>query len=502
MAGAISINILSNTREAVKGVDDVAEALEDAEARMRDLTKEGDKSAERMESDFRSAAKAADRSADEIKAKMRDAYQSVRRNSGDAADEAVRSQRKIAAKSAEVGQEVRQNLGEGIANAARGDFESLADTIGDTFGGAVAGIGGIATAGVAAAGAIGVGALVAALSSVEEKTAAARERAVELAQIMYENKGSVPLAERVQELISLLGSERLAQNPFEQIGRDFVDLGTNIDAAKRAAREADVPIARLLKGLTGSDIRSTKDVLASVNDELERMNEESGNTNLEDWGARKSALQAMRTELEKVVEQQELAGELASSTEFINANQIEAQAERAKASLDSMKSRLDELSQKWQGAAVDASNYFSETEEGATEFDWGAYLTDAEATIAAADEMKARLIGLPDDVRAEAERIFSSQGAVAANEYTKAYESASAADKGRFESAARANGDAAGRAQADSLRNAFGNPELTARVRVDDGALVRAQNYFDALRRKAEAGITVNMRTVNGRQLI
>jgi hypothetical protein len=491
-----TINMLSNVRAAVSGVEDVADAVEDVEGRLHDLTKEGSTATDRMESDFRSVAKSADRASDELKTKFRDAYQSVRRNSDQAADDAVKSQRRISERSAEVGQEVRQNLGEGIANAARGDFAALADTIGDTFGGAVAGIGGIATAGVAAAGAIGVGALIAALSSVEERTTAARERAIELAQVMYQNKGSVPLADRIQELITTLGSERLAQNPFEQIGRDFVDLGTNIDAAKTAAREADVPIGRLMKGLTGSDIRTTKDALESVNDELERMNQESGNVNLESYGARKTALEAMRGELEKIVEQQELAGELADSTEFINAGQIEAQAERSKVALDSLKGRLDELSQKWQGAATDASDYFAETEEGATEFDWGSYLADAEATVAAADEMKSRLVGLPSDIRAEAERIFASQGAVAANEYTKAYESASEADKGRFVSAAAANGDAAGRAQAASLKAAFGTPVVNARVAFDsssfDSAIARMQ-------RRADQGITVNTRILNGR---
>lgn len=182
MAGAISINILSNVREAVRGADDVADALQDAHDRLRDLTKEGDTSADRMEADFRSVSRAADRSSDELKSKFREAYQSIRRSSDDAADDVVRSQRRMGERSAEVGQEIRQNLGEGIANAARGDFESLADTIGDTFGGAVAGIGGVATAGLAAAGALGIGALVAAFQLAEEQRKKLEERASDLAR--------------------------------------------------------------------------------------------------------------------------------------------------------------------------------------------------------------------------------------------------------------------------------------------------------------------------------
>ncbi|MDR7113881.1 ElaB/YqjD/DUF883 family membrane-anchored ribosome-binding protein [Microbacterium trichothecenolyticum] len=177
MAGdAVSINILSNHRQAVDGITDVAEVLEDAEKAMRDLTKEGDKATDRMASDFRSVAKSADRTSDEIKSKIADAYRSVRRSSDDAADDVVRNQNRMREGSAEVGQEIRQNLGEGIANAARGDFAALSDTIGDTFGGAVAGIGGIATAAAAAAGALGLGLITAVIQQQQEDADRLKER--------------------------------------------------------------------------------------------------------------------------------------------------------------------------------------------------------------------------------------------------------------------------------------------------------------------------------------
>lgn len=186
MAGGISINILSNVREAVRGADDVADAVEDAGDRLRDLTKEGDTAADRMEADFRSVARAADRSSDELREKFRQAYRDVRRASDDTADEVVRSQRRMGERSAEVGQEIRQNLGEGIANAARGDFESLADTIGDTLGGAVAGIGGIGTAALGAAGALGLGAIVAVISSIAAESEKTKEIAAENFRSMAE----------------------------------------------------------------------------------------------------------------------------------------------------------------------------------------------------------------------------------------------------------------------------------------------------------------------------
>lgn len=183
MAGGISINILSNVRAAVAGVEDVADAVEEVDDRLHDLTKTSDKSADALEADLREVQRATDKSADMLKAKFAEAYRSVRRDSDTTADAVRRDQSRISERSAEVGQEVRQNLGEGIANAARGDFESLADTIGDTFGGAVAGIGGVGTAAIAAAGALGLGAIVAVMGSIQEEAKKSEERV----RAMYED---------------------------------------------------------------------------------------------------------------------------------------------------------------------------------------------------------------------------------------------------------------------------------------------------------------------------
>lgn len=205
MAG-ISINILSNVRGAVKGVDDVADALDDAHDALRDLTKEGDTSTDRLTDDFRKVQRSTDKTADDIKGKIRDAYRAAARSSDDAADDIVRSQRRMGEQSAEVGQEIRQNLGEGIANAARGDFEGLADVIGDTLGGAVAGIGGIGTAALGVAGALGIGAIVAAFSLADEARQKLQDRASDLASA-YIDAGSnvldaMTIASRASEFLS------------------------------------------------------------------------------------------------------------------------------------------------------------------------------------------------------------------------------------------------------------------------------------------------------------
>lgn len=164
----IEIALASETKAFKQGIETgVIKPLEDAIKKLRDL---GDTDgADKLEASLKDAQRATERLGDEtkqtaarIEREFRDAYRSAKRSADDATD----SMGKMGQRSAEVGQEVRQNLGEGLANAARGDFEALADTIGDTLGGAAAGIGGLGSAAVAGAAALGLGAVVAVIQNM------------------------------------------------------------------------------------------------------------------------------------------------------------------------------------------------------------------------------------------------------------------------------------------------------------------------------------------------
>lgn len=208
MAGGISINILADVREAVRGVTDVAEVVEEVGDRLHDLTKESGDTTDRMEKDFRDLSREADRQSDELRDKFRKAYKDVKNSSDDTKEAAVKNTRKMGEQAAEVGGEIRQNLGEGIANAARGDFESLADTIGDTLGGVTAGIGGIGTAAIAAAGAAGLGLIIGAFNAINEANEASQERIAEWADKFIEAGGRVLTAGQV-----IAGSNDILTDP-------------------------------------------------------------------------------------------------------------------------------------------------------------------------------------------------------------------------------------------------------------------------------------------------
>lgn len=231
MAGrGITIDILANVRDALKGTGDVEEALADIESTLEDMARDGDKSVDKMSRGFRDLARDADNSADKIERSYKQAYKDAARAADSSADDARRAGSRMAEQSSEVGQEIRQNLGEGLANAARGDFESLGDLIGDTLGGVTAGIGGIGTAAAGAAGALGLGALIGAFTLANEKREELTEKANELAQAYIDAGSSVldamTIAARTSEIIT--GEER-------QQALDYAKaLGVDLPTAARA----------------------------------------------------------------------------------------------------------------------------------------------------------------------------------------------------------------------------------------------------------------------------
>lgn len=225
----IESGVIAPLEDAVEALDEVAEGksldqltrdMEDAQDETKRLARETKKTADAIEDEYRNAYRSA-------------------RASADTGLDGMRKQ------SAEVGQEIRQNLGEGIANAARGDFEGLADVVGDTLGGAVAGIGGIATAAGGAALALGVGGLVGAFQAAEEKRKELEERASDLADAYVEAGATVLDAfsevERAQGVIADPEQRKKVEQYAATLGVDLsVALGAYVGRAEDLARVQEI----------------------------------------------------------------------------------------------------------------------------------------------------------------------------------------------------------------------------------------------------------------------
>lgn len=233
----IEIALASETKAFKQGIETgVIKPLEDAIKKLRDL---GDTDgADQLEKQLRDAQKATEKLGDEtkitaarIEREYRDAYRQMKRSAEEASDDSRRSMALVGERSAEVGQEVRQNLGEGIANAARGDFTALADTIGDTMGGAVAGIGGLGTAALGIAGALGLGAVTAAFQAIQQEQERAAEAAARWAEAFITAGGDVVgAAHTVAEVTSI------ATDPerYKQAQDNARNWGIDVSTAMRA----------------------------------------------------------------------------------------------------------------------------------------------------------------------------------------------------------------------------------------------------------------------------
>lgn len=417
-AGEIRADLVGDSREFVRSVDKGTEAVEDLVDELKDASQQGDKTERDFADNFRDIARAADKTGKSVKKDLKEGLKG-------AGSEAGQSGREAAASFSGGFEDVGDFVQETLANAL-GDFGPLG-----------------AAAGVALAAIVGT--VLAQAQAAQEALEASRERAIGLAQQMYEDGGPIPLTQRVSELIEVLGSERNAADPLESLANGFLDLGTNLDQTRRAAAAADIPLAQLLRGLTGADIDSTRQQLEGVMDALERVNAEDHTVVTEEWYARRKALEGVRTELEKVQTAAELAGELADTARIIPQVTPEQLANIEAAA----------------GAMVDAKgsidSFIHAGEEGVKlpTVDFAGWLAQLEGQTTTANEVKKSLLSVPPEVATEADRIWKEQGLGAADIFLDGFQQQSPEMQARIVEQLGLTGTAAGAAGASSLQGAF-----------------------------------------------
>jgi len=459
---AIKISLVGDVRQFISSFRKGKDAVEDVTDEVEELAKSGDKVEREFSSNFKAIARDADKAGTKIKSGLKEGFD-------DAAKEAGQS-----------GAEAAQSFG--------GGFEDVADFLQETLAQAFQGFGPLgAAAGVALAAALG--AALQGAADTQEKLADARERAAELAETLYENRGRLPMEDAISRVLELLPAERGSGNVLESWVNDWVDLGTNIDAVRSAATKSGTPIRTLIRGLSGADLDATAKSIEAIQRAIDSIEVTPGN--IAALGEQ-SQLSALKTQLLQVRD----AAKLATEASGLVGSSLQTQE---------YVSRVEAIGTAWENAMIDASNYVTEA-EGVTTFDWSAYLADAESTLVAANQFKRDILTVPPDIRAEAERVFAEQGAKAGASYTSAYLSASAKDRARFVEAARQNGAAAGKAQgkagADAAEQAakakaqgWGPLPLGVKVNYVDTSAV------DRLRRNPPVLYIPGRIVVNGRQV-
>lgn len=194
----ISINILADVREAVRGAGDVADAVENVSEVLHDLTKEGGTSTDRMEQDFKDLSRTADRESDEIRQKFRQAYKDVKKSSDDVSDGSKRNFGRASEASKEFRDEAVSNASE-IASSFDGSIGSIGELAQGTLGGlassTIPGIG--VAAGLAAAG---IGVITEAWTTATEATEEAKASAYEYGLTVAASGEYASATDRINEL--------------------------------------------------------------------------------------------------------------------------------------------------------------------------------------------------------------------------------------------------------------------------------------------------------------
>lgn len=175
MAGrGISIDILANVRDALKGTGDVEKALSDIESTIDDLERSGETSTDRMSRGFRDLARDADASADKLERSYKDAYRDIGRASKDAGDDMKKG---LGDGLDDVKDEAKQSGREAAASFS-GEFDDVTDYVQEVV---AQGLGPAGIAGAALIGAVGAVAT-AAIEAWNEKIDAIKDATAQMWQ--------------------------------------------------------------------------------------------------------------------------------------------------------------------------------------------------------------------------------------------------------------------------------------------------------------------------------
>lgn len=248
----INLDVTANTREAQARIKDVSKALDEVGDSLDEVAKDGEGSAEKLESGFREMARAIERDG---KLAGDGLEKNISRGARDAG-EAVR----------EVKQEALQNASE-VFSSFDGSAKSLVDGIQGTFGGLVAGLGAQYASFIplAIAGAAGVGIITSALERGDAEAQQFRARVGQLAAdlIAAGKEGGASLDYIVDRLKEAAQQSDPAADGLARL-RDIAQRSTfdYRDLAQAYAGNADGLDALIEKRL--AEVRALEDEAAAI----------------------------------------------------------------------------------------------------------------------------------------------------------------------------------------------------------------------------------------------
>lgn len=348
-----------------RGLDDVADAAEKVEKAIddidpkgiKDVAKETDRAADDVEDDAKRMEKAFDKALDDIdnsSKNLRNVGDNAKRGFKDAGDATETFK-----------DEAKQNLSETVSSF-RGDAEDLAQIVQDVFGGVVSDLGPLgAAAGTAVAAGIGIG--VAALQAQAEEAEVAKQKMLDLADMIREADGDI----RALDWGSIV---REWGNEYDDVKSWFEPWQkasvTNFEAMEEAADKFGLSYTSLVQGMAGNTDEGRK-AIEELNGAIEEQQRVVDNLNESGVAYNSAQGQANSAERQRLKDLKDLKGELETATglteEAIDHEQRMAEAiEGTAAGIAAKNEELAETIDLNRGV-IDSELDWMDTLDGATE---------------------------------------------------------------------------------------------------------------------------------------
>ena len=476
MAG-ITIAIATDTRQAIKGTDDIAEgfnkvadAIDDAGA---DSTKAGDK----IERSLKDAQAETKRTADEYRQLAR-AQKQANADATSDFELSSREKRKLSRETIkEIGDEAKQNASETFSSFD-GSAQSFVDGVQGTLGGLVSSLGPVGLA-VGAAGALGIGLINGALQKGQQDSEQFKADVADLTQALIDagNTGEVSLDRIVDNLKKLATTGDDAGVTLEKLndlsgktGSSFEDVARayagNTGALKDLVKTGEQHLANLRE--QQQQAQTNSDIVPGVIDGLAK--QATAQSDLNDYLSQASRKADEAAKADKLYAES-------------GAPEMEAKAQLIK-NIDSA----------YDDAAGSVSDYV-DAETGV--FDVNAYIAAMEAKAAALDAYKANMQKAALSLSPDAISFLESQGEEGASQLVAAYVNGTDAQRGQlaaiWNTAGKTSADSYTDSLAKGLPSTMPGPNIVPRV--DDAA---ARERLRQLGKAIDVDLYITARTGRG----
>jgi hypothetical protein len=312
----ININFLSNTRDLIRGTDDVEKALEGVSDSLDDLAKDGKKTGDKLGDGLKDGAKEGDAATEKLERSFSELADKAKKESKQAGD-ALGDNIKRGAREAESGvgefkDEVNSTARE--AAASFGSVEDGVDAIQEVLANALAGFGPVGAA-IGLAVAAGLGVAITQGQASAEAINNAKERTGELANEIAEVGGDITkidLASKFREW----GVEIADTKEFYELWQ--TSAVSNVEKVQQSARDLNVDFETLFRGLSGYDEEARAGALAQLKDNLADVEEQmvrNRDVNMFAGFSDNAALDARTTALKNQISELEAVNDIVGDAE-------------------------------------------------------------------------------------------------------------------------------------------------------------------------------------------